>query len=510
MIYIDATCLWSALAFEGSHALVTHGNGCGYNWKGYYASSMQEAFTRGYGLRPYDLPCTVKMTTMFGEYIRKNYQNKFYAKAQNLVPVIKNAYDSVLNNKALHVGGNTAHFNVTGHPALTVNAGFSEGCPVGLMIVGKMFDDATVLQIGKAFEERRQSSVLGQKQDNIAVAGVPMMNGSKIWEGYTPEFDATIVTRILDADMCLSGASCTTSYGPLRNPYDETRATGGSSCGSALLVARGDVDMAIGGDQGGSIRIPSSWCGLVGLKPTWGLVPYTGAISMEMTIDHVGPMTKTVEDCAIMLELDSSLAGKKIAVLKEGFYDCDPCIAECVRNAVSKLKQAGATVDEVSIPLHHDGSGYHWKGRYLETMQEAFARGYNNRPFDTSYPVKMSTIFGEYIKRNYQNKFYSKAQNLSRVLKDQYDKVLRNYDVMIMPTLKQQAPKLPTMNSTVKERFEVTVGLNGNTSSFNITGHPAITIKAGNLNGLPVGMMIVGRMFDEVSVLQVARSFEQL
>ncbi|KAJ8301556.1 hypothetical protein KUTeg_020543 [Tegillarca granosa] len=228
-------------------------------------------------------------------------------------------------------------------------------------------------------------------KDTICVAGVPMMNGSKIWEGYTPEFDATIVTRILDAggnikgkavceDMCFSGSSCTTSYGPLKNPYDETRTTGGSSCGSGLLVARGEVDMAIGGDQGGSIRIPAAWCGLVGLKPTWGLVPYTGAIPMETTLDHLGPITKTVKDCAILLEvlagydngndprqipniqvpeytklIDSPITGKKIAVLKEGFNYCDPGVEECIRKALSVFSEIGATVEEVSIPLHQDG-----------------------------------------------------------------------------------------------------------------------------------------------------------
>src|SRR5918911_2761076 len=138
-------------------------------------------------------------------------------------------------------------------------------------------------------------------KDNVCVAGVPMMNGSATLEGYVPEVDATVVTRILDAggtilgkavceDLCFSGGSFTPHTGPVLNPRDPFRQAGGSSCGSAALVAAGDVDLATGGDQGGSIRIPSCWSGIVGHKPTHGLVPYTGVFPIELTLDHAGPM----------------------------------------------------------------------------------------------------------------------------------------------------------------------------------------------------------------------------
>src|SRR5947208_996754 len=151
-------------------------------------------------------------------------------------------------------------------------------------------------------------------KDNICVAGVPMMNGSSVLEGYVPRGDATIVTRILDAggtilgkavceSLCFSGGSHTSDSGPVRNPHDPTRTTGGSSSGSGALVAAGAVDMAIGGDQGGSIRIPSCWCGIYGLKPTYGLVPYTGIFPIELTLDHTGPMARTVADVALLLEV---------------------------------------------------------------------------------------------------------------------------------------------------------------------------------------------------------------
>jgi amidase len=149
-------------------------------------------------------------------------------------------------------------------------------------------------------------------KDNIAVAGVPMMNGSRTVEGFVPRRDATVVTRLLDAgatiagkavceDLCFSGGSHTSRSGPVHNPWDRSRTAGGSSSGSAALVAAGQADLALGGDQGGSIRIPSAFCGTVGHKPTHGLVPYTGAFPIENTLDHLGPITRTVPDAALML-----------------------------------------------------------------------------------------------------------------------------------------------------------------------------------------------------------------
>jgi len=142
-------------------------------------------------------------------------------------------------------------------------------------------------------------------KDNVAVAGVPMMNGSHTLEGFVPQRDATVVSRLLAAgatitgkavceDLCFSGGSHTSVTGPVRNPWDPSRTTGGSSSGSAALVAAGEVDLAIGGDQGGSIRMPAAFSGIVGHKPTHGLVPYTGAFPIELTLDHLGPMTRTV------------------------------------------------------------------------------------------------------------------------------------------------------------------------------------------------------------------------
>ena len=225
-------------------------------------------------------------------------------------------------------------------------------------------------------------------KDNIAVAGIPMMDGTKVLEGYMPLADATVVTRILDAggtilgksvceSLCMSGGSHTSDTGPVRNPHDRTRSTGGSSSGSGALVAAGEVDMAIGGDQGGSIRTPSSWCGIYGLKPTWGLVPYTGAIPLELTLDHLGPMARSASDCALLLEviagpdgldprqrpdlvaqpytkaLSGDAKGLRFAIVKEGFGWArlsETDVDERVTNAARGFEKVGGQVGKLRSP----------------------------------------------------------------------------------------------------------------------------------------------------------------
>ncbi|MGH7174101.1 MAG: amidase family protein, partial [Gemmataceae bacterium] len=228
-------------------------------------------------------------------------------------------------------------------------------------------------------------------KDSICLAGVPMMNGSTILDGYVPDVDATIVTRILDAGgtiagkahcefFCLSGGSHTGAKGPVHNPRRTGYSAGGSSSGSAALVAAGEVAMAIGCDQGGSIRIPSSYCGVYGMKPTYGLVPYTGIMSIDPTFDHAGPITASVADNALLLEVLAGPDGidprqpsvsataytealgrpvddMRIAIVKEGFghANSEPDVDETVRKAAAAFVKLGATVDEVSIPLHLSG-----------------------------------------------------------------------------------------------------------------------------------------------------------
>ncbi|KAK7488411.1 hypothetical protein BaRGS_00020385 [Batillaria attramentaria] len=425
-----------------------------------------------------------------------------------------------------------------------------------------------------AAEGKLSGRTVGIK-DNTAVAGVPMRNGGKLLENYVPEFDATVVSRILDAggrivgktsveDTCFSGSSITNTDGPVRNPRDETRIAGGSSGGSAAVVAAGLVDMAIGGDQGGSIRIPSSFNGIVGLKPTFGLVPYTGASAIEPTVDHLGPMTTTVADCALLLEviagyddgrdprqfpnmavpeysrlIDGNVSGKKVGLLKEGFDNCtEDIVKTIVRGVANNLPSYGISVADTSIPMHRDGGAiwtvgsgqglyhcmlrdggatYYTKGFYPASMQEATFRGVSTHPHDIPPLVKFYSMYGEYMTQLYGhgNKFYAKANNLVMELTRQYDAALQKFDVIVMPTLPYVATKIPPADIGFADYHHHTLSMASNTMPFNSTGHPAITVNAGfaptdDGKQLPVGLMIVGKKFDDVTVLQVARAVEKL
>jgi amidase len=405
-------------------------------------------------------------------------------------------------------------------------------------------------------------------KDNVCVAGVPMMNGSSVLEGYIPEIDATIVTRILDAggtilgkavceNFCYSGGSHTSATGPVRNPYDPTRTTGGSSSGSGALVAAGFVDMAIGGDQGGSIRIPSSWCGIYGHKPTYGLVPYTGISPIEMTIDHTGPMARTVGDVALLMEvlagsdgldprqqaglqgeaytkaLTGNVRGLRLGIVQEGFgwpNVSEKEVDECVRHAAQKFTQLGAEVKTIALPWHRDGihvwraigiegplqlmvmgsgMGTNWKGHYTTSMLDALARGRRTRANDLSETVKLVMLLARYMQDQYHGRYYAKAQNLARSLTAAYDTALRDCDLLVMPTLPLKATKIPAADASREEYVARALEMVLNTAPFNVTGHPAINLPCGMSEGLPVGMMLVGRNGEDATVLRAADAFER-
>ncbi len=404
-------------------------------------------------------------------------------------------------------------------------------------------------------------------KDNVCVAGIPMMNGTAALEGYVPEFDATIITRILEAgaeiagkavceSLCFSGGSHTSDTGPVLNPHDHTRSAGGSSSGSAALVANGDVDMAIGGDQGGSIRMPAGWCGIYGLKGTHGLVPYTGVFPIELTLDHTGPMAATVSDVALLLStvagedgldprqrgvrvgdytsnLDGGVEGLKIGVLSEGFGWpglTEDGVDEAVRSAAGSLGEFGAEVSEVSVPMHSDGvhiwnaiaiegatelmvrgnsMGTNWEGHYSTSLLDAFGRGRLTRADDLSETVKLTMLPGEYMRGSYHGRYYAKAQNLARKLKAAYDEALESVDLLLMPTLPLKATKIPVADAPPEERVARSLEMLPNTAPFDVSGHPAMNVPCALSDGLPVGMMLVGNKWDEETVLRAARSFEQ-
>jgi amidase len=401
-------------------------------------------------------------------------------------------------------------------------------------------------------------------KDNICLAGVPMMNGASTLEGYVPDLDATLVSRILDAGgtivgktvceyFCFSGGSHTASTGFVHNPHRHGYSAGGSSSGSAAVVAAGEVPMALGGDQGGSIRMPASFCGIYGMKPTHGLVPYTGIMPIELTIDHTGPMTATVEDNALLLEvlagpdgldprqygaaskpyrdtMGRGASGLRVAVVKEGFgwpQSMEKSDA-VVREAADRFRGLGATVEEVSLPMHHRGSaiwlpiaaegatvqmmhgngfGFNWQGLYVTSLLDAHS-AWRGRADELSDSLKNTMLIGHYMATRFRGHYYAKAQNLVRRLRAAYDEVLARYDLLLMPTLPMTASKLPAPDAPVDEIVARAFEILPNTSPFDCTHHPAMSVPCGLVDGLPVGMMLVGRMFDEETVYRGAAAFE--
>lgn len=403
-------------------------------------------------------------------------------------------------------------------------------------------------------------------KDNISLAGVPMMNGSSTLNGYIPDIDATVVTRILDAGgeivgkahcehFCLSGGSHTNSHAPVLNPHNPLHSSGGSSSGCGALVGAGEVPMAIGGDQGGSIRIPASWSGCVGMKPTWGLVPYTGIMPIEATIDYAGPITDTVSNNALLLtaiagpdgldprqyspdakrdyrdHLDTGVAGKRIAVLSEGFgrEDSEEDVDLLVRQAVDSLKTQGADVTEVSIPSHTlgqaiwlaialegltaqmmnlNGVGSGWRGLYPTGLLDAHA-AWRLRANDLSDSLKSCMLTGQYMLNEYHGRYYAKAQNLSRKLTQDYNAVLNKVDAIVMPTIPMKSTPIPDADADMSLYVQRAFEMIGNTCQFDATGHPAISIPVGMSEGLPIGMMLVGKHHDEANLYQIARAYEK-
>jgi amidase len=401
-------------------------------------------------------------------------------------------------------------------------------------------------------------------KDTICLAGVPMMCGSSIMEGYTPEIDATIVTRMLDAgaviagkahceNFCLSGGSHTNAKGPIHNPWKHGYMAGGSSGGSAALVAAGEVDMAIAGDQGGSIRIPAANCGVYGMKPTHGLVPYTGVMPIEQTIDHVGPVTNNVSDNALLLEvlagedgldprqykpktfryteaLGRSAQGLRIGILKEGFNHSvsEPEVDQKVLAAAERFKELGARVEEVSIPDHHlavdcwtaitveglqDGmmhgnsAGTNYRGLFLPSMIDHMAQ-WRSRADELSHSLKVCMFLGEFYQEQYRGRFYGKAQNLMRKVNGQYAAALNQYDLLLMPTVPMKPQQIPPADCSITEYVNRAFEMIANTAPFN-GGLPAMSVPCGLLEGLPIGMMLVGPNYGEMKIYQAAHAFEQ-
>ncbi|SDR27245.1 amidase [Natronobacterium texcoconense] len=399
-------------------------------------------------------------------------------------------------------------------------------------------------------------------KDNVCVAGVELTCGSQVVEGYVPDVDATVVTRLLEAgatvvgktnmdDMAITRTGHST-FGVITNPRDDDYLAGGSSGGSAVVVATGEADAAIGSDQGGSVRIPAALCGIVGHKPTYGLVPYTGCIGLEHAIDHPGPMGPDVETVARVLsaiagsnerdlrkpspvpveQYHETLAGDvddlSIGVLEEGFDrpGADEGVLERVRSGLEELEDEGAVLETVSEPMHLDadaihtvctaeglldamigeGLGHGWKAWYNTSWVDAFGKFRRAQADDFPPQLKLSLLVGAYANDAYHSRYYAAGMNLAVELTERYDALLEEHDLLAMPTTLRTAPEHDSDRDQYDRMRQDLVA--ANTAPFNRTGHPAISVPVGEVDGLPVGLMLVGSRFDDATVLDAASALE--
>ncbi|MGY4768751.1 amidase family protein [Kribbella sp. CWNU-51] len=409
-------------------------------------------------------------------------------------------------------------------------------------------------------------------KDHIAVAGIPMTSMSRTMDGFVPDFDATVVTRVLAAGGTVAGKNTLIGVGYLHdywqatNPHDAERMTGGSSSGSAVAVAAGEVDIAFGGDQHGSVRIPAAYCGVVGLKPTYGLVSAMGttmsiASGSDPSIDHVGPLAGNVNDVAVALQavagyddydprqsryvpegvdvltgLEDGVDGLTVGLLSEGFDEpIEPAVKERTRQTVSKLTALGAKVVEISIPEHrrvHQAS-FALDGDGFRSLRGSTAFGSGDRTFlpanllaaidkvwlheadALATYTKSLLLLGEYSRRNFHGRVYAKAQNVRPTFTRAYDDALSRVDVLAMPTCLGVAPavfeSVPYAEGWARAVGVLRQGFDAmtrNTAPFNYTGHPAIAVPCGDVGGLPISVQLVGRFFDEARLLRVAKAVE--
>jgi amidase len=408
-------------------------------------------------------------------------------------------------------------------------------------------------------------------KDHVAVAGIPQTFGSHFMDGYIPDYDATIVTRMLDHGAIVTGKlnlvdfsngtglRGTGDFGRVQNPNNPDHVSGGSSSGSGAAVAAGLVDIAFGGDQGGSVRSPAHYCGIVGLKPTFGLIPHTGVVGSDPSLDYLGPMARRVEDVAAALQcvagpdgydprqtdipelpiytefLDRGVKGLKIGILAEGFgfEGMEKDVEEAVLAAVDVLRLAGAEVKKVSVPMHTDA---HIAGNAiaLEGAKYLFDTNFGGAFAATYYPTSLITTIGrfkqshghewpmtmklrmtlaEYVNQRYHGRLYAKAQNVRKTVKKAYDAAFADVDLLVCPTKPTKAPKFEQPGNYV-EAMEQVIYRPGamhsrNTGSFNYTGHPAISVPCAKSAGLPIGMQLIAPHFQDHLILQAAYAFQE-
>ena len=397
-------------------------------------------------------------------------------------------------------------------------------------------------------------------KDNICTKGIKTTCSSKMLENFVSPYDATVMEKInskgmitlgkMNMDEFAMGGSTEYSYfKKTKNPWDLNRVPGGSSGGSAAAVAANMVPWALGTDTGGSIRQPASLCGVVGLKPTYGLVSRYGLVAFASSLDQVGTFTKDVEDCAILLNviagkdekdstsvdvgekdytkaLQKDVKGLKIGVPKEFYGEgINPEVKKSLEQAIEKYKEMGAEIEEFSLDIANyalatyyiiacaeassnlgrfDGIRYTYRAPEAKNLKEIYKK---SRSEGFGAEVKRRIILGTYVlSSGYYDAYYKKAQQVRTLVMNEFNKAFEKYDVLITPTSPTVAFKIGEKSNNPMEMYLADIC----TVSINIAGLPGISIPCGvDSQGLPIGMQIIGNKFEEEKILKTAYAFEQ-
>jgi aspartyl-tRNA(Asn)/glutamyl-tRNA(Gln) amidotransferase subunit A len=381
-------------------------------------------------------------------------------------------------------------------------------------------------------------------KDIFCTKGIETTAGSNILRGFIPPYDATAVTRLkvqnavilgkTNCDAFAHGSSGENSdFGPTKNPWDLTRVPGGSSSGSAAAVASGEVLGSLGTDTGGSIRLPASFCNLVGLKSTYGRVSRYGVIAMASSLDSPGPIARTVADCALLAEvvsghdpLDSTTAdlpvpnyqssleqgikGLKIGVPKEYFVEgLDSAVAEAVKRAIQKLEELGARIVEVTLPHTKYGIAAYYLICHCEVSSnlaryDGIRFGHQREKFGDE--AKRRIMLGTFaLSSGYYDQYYEKAQKVRTLIIDDFGKAFEKVEAIIAPT----SPTLPfKLGEKVDDPLKMYLS-DVYTAPINLAGVPSLDLPCGFSCGLPVGMQIIGPQFSEPLLFRVGYAYEQ-
>ena len=426
----------------------------------------------------------------------------------------------------------------------------------------------TALEQAKVIEEKVNNGEITSEfagipigiKDNMCTKGVRTTCSSKMLENFIAPYDATVIEKVNAEGMIDLGKTnmdefamgTTTEHSAFKttsNPWNLNKVPGGSSGGSAAAVAAGMVPWALGSDTGGSIRQPAAFCGVVGLKPTYGLVSRYGLIAYASSLDQIGPITKDVEDAAMLLNLiaghdekdttsaniekkdytkalKNDVKGLKIGVPKEYFEDgINSEVKQAVLNAIKEYKAMGAEVEEFSLPIaqyalatyyiiacaeassnlgRFDGIRYGYKSLNSENLWDIYV---NSRTEGFGDEVKRRIILGTYVlSSGYYDAYYKKAQQVRTLIKNEFNKAFEKYDILIVPTAPNVSFDIGSKTNNPLELYMEDLC----TVPINVAGVPAISIPCGlSENGMPIGMQIIGKHFDEETILNAAYTYEQ-